>query len=400
MPARTKAYLNPDGSGFVHVVGTQYVCPPGTEPSDDASVCVGEPTGRFEPPTEAQVAALLAENEGTPADEALLAPPGFVLPPTLTPFPTPEVLPEAAPKPSPSIPGAAVGVIPRLLGFIGGILWPSDSADADLGITAPPGGFSAEPTPDYRGFVDLNPENSVVNPRASPYYRDSPLPSAFVTPPVIPLFDAPGLPYSPYFDPLPFPEPYPETAFPPVRQPPLAPPRADPAPLDPDEGDFRVDRYPPIPAPLIPFAVPDIFTDPYPYAPPTAAPTPTPTPTFTPVPTITPNPVFNPVQNPFDLPLPTPVPVPRPPQTPRPSTPGPGLAPTITPTFGLFDNPFMYADPGLTPARPTNCPPCVESTPPKKQRKKKQPRMECWKGSYTETSKGLIKNRRERVPCQ
>lgn len=36
----------------------------------------------------------------------------------------------------------------------------------------------------------------------------------------------------------------------------------------------------------------------------------------------------------------------------------------------------------------------------KRKRKKRKPRRECWKGSYTETSKGTLKRRREKIKCR
>jgi len=36
----------------------------------------------------------------------------------------------------------------------------------------------------------------------------------------------------------------------------------------------------------------------------------------------------------------------------------------------------------------------------KRKKKKRKPRSECWKGSYTETKKGTLKRRREKIECQ
>ena len=44
---------------------------------------------------------------------------------------------------------------------------------------------------------------------------------------------------------------------------------------------------------------------------------------------------------------------------------------------------------------------CVCPKPVKeRERRKRLPRLECWRGTYTETSGGLIKSRKEKVPCR
>lgn len=56
----------------------------------------------------------------------------------------------------------------------------------------------------------------------------------------------------------------------------------------------------------------------------------------------------------------------------------------------------------LPSPQPINQPQLDKCKCPKKQTKKRKrkPREECWKGSYTETAKGTLKRRREKVPCQ
>lgn len=45
-------------------------------------------------------------------------------------------------------------------------------------------------------------------------------------------------------------------------------------------------------------------------------------------------------------------------------------------------------------ARDPRCPPC------RKRKGKRKERTECWKGSYRELASGLIKHRREKIPCE
>jgi len=72
---------------------------------------------------------------------------------------------------------------------------------------------------------------------------------------------------------------------------------------------------------------------------------------------------------PPELPFPSPVPRPQP-------------------------SPFPSAQP---PAGGGNCPPCER---PRKPKKKKKPREECWEGTFIETATSLKKTRRRRVPCR
>lgn len=405
-----KEYIDPDGGGFVHLVDTPFVCPPGTMPELDQATgtgsCQGTPTGPFRPPPA----------DWEPPNEALVAPVP-VLPPQIIWEPPAPPLPPPPPAPPQTGTPAAVGILGRVLGFVGGILFPSDTADSDLGIVAPPGGFREPDRPgdprlpypepdDFAGFIDLGPGNSFLDVRAPPTPpRDAPLPSAFVAPPEPFNPYAPGLPgiYSPWFVPYdaPLAEPDPSPPGAPPRDTPLAPA----TPLDPDEDD-PVWPEPAPRIPLVPWLFPDlfpnIFTDPgNPFLP-------SPTPTF--------DPVGSPIGDPFAPPVPTPGPTPSavPYDEPIPLIPGiptlpfvpttPALPSPLTPGMPAIDpGPALFADPlgfGNPQTPRDNCPPCADGTQPKKKRKKRQPRTECWRGTYRETAKGLIKNRGDRVPCR
>jgi len=58
----------------------------------------------------------------------------------------------------------------------------------------------------------------------------------------------------------------------------------------------------------------------------------------------------------------------------------------------------MMQLPGAVSSR-TSTKDCECEKEKKKERKPRQPRRECWKGSYVETAFGLRKQRRELVPC-
>ena len=384
-----KPYLDADGGGFVHLVGTPFVCPPGTDPDPDGQVCRGEATGPFRPPTPEWI-QIHGPGGSEDATEAFVAPGGFVftpLPPVAPPPPPPSVLA--------AIGRAVVGVATRIGGLVGGLLYPSDLADTDLGITAPPGGFPHDPLPsplatDGPGRL-FDPGDGIgeLVVTARPIPRQSPLPSPFVAPFVVPLFDAPGFfdipdygtPFVP--EPLAQPQPVPPRVVP--RQPvilepfPFDPPFFYPSVPHPGDLPRPGDRVDPLVDPLDPL---DPFPDP--------GLTPRPVPRPTPIPT----PFFSPFPVPDLVPQPTPRPTPRPPATPRPGT---GLIPTWSPTPGLFADPGMFAQPNVP--RPKDCPPCAE-TKERKKRKKREPRIECYRGTYTELASGLIKRRKERVPCR
>lgn len=161
---------------------------------------------------------------------------------------------------------------------------------------------------------------------------------------------------------------------------------------------------------VVPFALPFATPTPIglPFATPQAFPAPTPTPAPSPKPAPAPSPAPAPGPAPLPTPIPTALPSPTPSPQPRPSPrpkPAPRGNPRPTPTGKPFVSPFSEPIPGpLTqpkkpgvPSQPDVCD-CVTGKPkPKKQR---QPRSECWQGTYTEKANGLIKSRKERVPCR
>lgn len=123
-------------------------------------------------------------------------------------------------------------------------------------------------------------------------------------------------------------------------------------------------------------------------------------------------PITQPILGLYEQPLPVPgrrTRVPTPGTTPRvptipdvvaplPSLPLPprvSPAPVNPPTFGFtpIGAPSTLLQPQLQPAR------CVCPKPVKTARKR-SPRVECWRGTYVETASGLIKSRKEKVPCQ
>lgn len=90
------------------------------------------------------------------------------------------------------------------------------------------------------------------------------------------------------------------------------------------------------------------------------------------------------------------------------TTPAPRVDLLPQPRNATFSLPNLGFRPGLTPLqqpmpeskpqlRPRDCPPCRENKP---KRKKKKPRMICYRGTYTEGPTKLYKRRKEQVPCQ
>lgn len=91
----------------------------------------------------------------------------------------------------------------------------------------------------------------------------------------------------------------------------------------------------------------------------------------------------------------------------------PSTFPTVAPFPGIAPSPGAFPSPlpALALAPLTAFRPAVAQSPAqdldrqcreraKRKRKKREPRKECWKGSYTETRKGTLKRRREKIPCR
>lgn len=164
----------------------------------------------------------------------------------------------------------------------------------------------------------------------------------------------------------------------------------------------------PIRLPRGPFPGPDwsVPTDPYPRTrprPETEAP---PRPSPSPAPTRIPDPTRLPV------PGPTRAPSPAPPRTfPRiplfplllPSFPTPSPQLRVRPRPGTeppplsdpLPTPLTLIQPQPLPSRADRCP-----EPQKRKRKPRKPRAICYRGTYTEKRNGLLKRKRERIPCR
>lgn len=188
-----------------------------------------------------------------------------------------------------------------------------------------------------------------------------------------------------------------EPTFAPLLAPTLA------APL----GTFgRAPRSDERPAPVrIPSAVPSPALLPLPGIGPNAVPAPGPVATpapggltrVRPFPLQSPGPVSTPRpqprQDPRRKPLARPLPAPLPAPLPSPLSP---LSPIGSPVSPILTGlqPQAVPSPGAE-ANPCKCP--KQSKP---KRKKRQPRTKCFRGTYQELRSGLIKHRKEEIPCQ
>jgi len=141
-----------------------------------------------------------------------------------------------------------------------------------------------------------------------------------------------------------------------------------------------------------------------------------------------PLPVPVPVPVPVQLPLPAtpPLPqVPTPVNLPTPQAPAPTPTPQLPPQFlttPLSPTPLPMPG-GLTPVGPPRvpspvalkardpgggggrggckpCKPCKKSKKKKKKKKERKERTICYRGTYTETTKSTLKQRKEQIPCQ
>lgn len=212
----------------------------------------------------------------------------------------------------------------------------------------------------------------------------------------------------PAYEPLAQPDPEARPPRTPAK-PPAEP--ADPFTFDPDEDDvwFRPGKPRPVKLPRVPLwpftvtpigpegpiTVPDPLRVPLPLAPPTPKTRP-----------VAP-PAGLPFDDPVEVPLPTARPTPQP--TPAPSTRAP---PRVDTPFG---SPFSFPVFGVGPARspkpslrpdpllggpPTGADPCNCQKDKPKKKKSRKPRDVCYRGTYTERSKSLIKSRKEEIPCR
>jgi hypothetical protein len=145
----------------------------------------------------------------------------------------------------------------------------------------------------------------------------------------------------------------------------------------------------PIFSPLYqPFDLPGLIGNPFSFSVPTTSPgTPTGAPTLSTPLSFVDSPVFS---------LFTPQPAPSSP-APRPSTPAPLPLSLASPLTGSGLPPNLIATP--TPTSSPDERNCRCSDPKKKKRKKKA-REVCYRGEYVERSKGLLKFRKRKIPCQ
>lgn len=311
-------------------------------------------------------------------------------------FVAPLPLPLPLPVPTMTVVGRIVStVLPPIQALIG-LLWPSPTADSDLGVQLEPLRPEPERLPDPAGLPDPIPELVVTAPR----YRPPPVGDPFVLAPLV----APGL-LPGRLDPITSPQPADDPGLAPESAPRLPPGDYPPgvaapdAPLDPDTDDPEWPFKPPVRLPRPRFPFPEIgpegpitspFFDPFPLF--------APTPTAAPAPVEIPVPFeFAPVPTPFSSPVETPIPV---------RLPAPVRTPVRLPTPGFVGNPLFGAMPGLTPfqgpalasppADPCNC----KGTKEQKKKRDRKDRAICYKGTYTEKARGLIKHRREQIPCQ
>lgn len=76
----------------------------------------------------------------------------------------------------------------------------------------------------------------------------------------------------------------------------------------------------------------------------------------------------------------------------------PALTPTQSPGVGYIQQPFasFAVQPAAEPATVRKCKPCKKP----KKRGPRKPRSVCYRGTYTETRKGLSKFKREQIPCR
>jgi len=105
----------------------------------------------------------------------------------------------------------------------------------------------------------------------------------------------------------------------------------------------------------------------------------------------TPSPLLDPVPLQLTEPVPVPRPNERPSESPRPPGAPRAARPPTIPT---------HLDPvppiGPVPKEALNRCNC----PPKKPAKKREPRVDCKRGTYRQTARGIIYNPKEAIPCQ
>lgn len=91
---------------------------------------------------------------------------------------------------------------------------------------------------------------------------------------------------------------------------------------------------------------------------------------------------------------PAPTPTSSPTPTPSPFSPG---VPRVPPRVPVGLTPFQAAP---IPSQFSGCPPCPSRAPKRKQRKKREPRTVCYRGTFYESARSTRKFRKEKIPCQ
>lgn len=237
--------------------------------------------------------------------------------------------------------------------------------------------------------------------------------------PVVPRKPNPAKPF-PARPRYPTPRPKPAPKPPPVRV-----PRKWPLPVE--HGPLPAPARTPTPAPASPTTAPAPGTAPQPQRTQPRQPGPTPQPATQPLPL--PRPAGDPGTQPAPAPAPAPQPAPAPaPQ--RRTAPAPWPWPAPAPAPGRFPwpaglpgiarpflrrprrlmprlgrssltdiqaDPLPFAQPQPQPQPRTGDCVCTDTKPRKKKRRE---RVECRRGTYTETRRGLIKRPRERITCK
>lgn len=163
---------------------------------------------------------------------------------------------------------------------------------------------------------------------------------------------------------------------------------------------IRPNPYVPQPLPKVEFPLVALPIDPTGSPKRNPKPAPRPKPGVERKPSTNPEPVREPINAPVQKPQPQPEPKPRPQPKPRPTPkPPPRVSPPITLATpsppnkpGVVTLPF----PQPVPREETNKCDCA----PKKKKREKKPREVCYRGTFIELSNGLIKHRKEKVPCR
>lgn len=395
---------------------------PSTPPIDEVPPPADSPPGE-EPPPPTQTIVVDADPLPPPSF-AFVGPAPNVLPPFLFLPKVAEIAVTAKRTVASRLFGFAAGLASRLVGGIGLLLW---SDTVNRGETEALDAYyrqskRSRPNPSTGGKPGVGSPDEIQVTARRLRAPIGPLPVR-VAPGVRnpPLRDPIGATYpralefgeEPEASPLPA-----ERPLPPLR-PPRTPVIAPAAPLDPDEEDAwlprpapRRTRRPRFPVPpgeiapdVVTFPIGDPLLDPLTQPAPLPAVSPRPSPIVSPV--VSPFPlVGDPLSEPIYAPVtsPTVQPFPRV-STPRPIS-TPVRAPRLPSPFETFPPVSFLTRPKTRPvpfpglgAPPKQADPC-NCVKQKKPRKQRQPRDVCWRGTYVELRNGLIKHRKEKVPCQ